>query len=101
MNLGKRLKFFREQAKLNQKEAAELIGVKSYQLANYETNRSEPNINTLKKMSKVYQVSIDGLVDNMFVNKDGLPSNQDIEMNELLKRLNQLVEEYKDNNSND
>ena len=44
MNIGERFKYYREKVKLTQKEAADLLGVKSYQLANYETNRTEPNI---------------------------------------------------------
>jgi len=64
MDLGKRFKRFRVKAGYNQKEAAELIGVNNYQLGNYETNRSEPNITALKKMSEIYGVSIDALVGN-------------------------------------
>ena len=64
MDIGKRFKHYREEKGLSQKEAAELIGVKYYQLGNYETNRSEPSIKVLKKMSQVYQVSIDQLVGN-------------------------------------
>ena len=65
MDLGGRFKTYRLKQKLSQKEAADLIGVKSYQLANYETNRSEPSIQTLKNMSMVYHVSIDKLVNNV------------------------------------
>ena len=64
MDLGKRFKRFRIKAGYNQKEAAELIGVNNYQLGNYETNRSEPNITALKRMSEIYGVSIDALVGN-------------------------------------
>ena len=58
MNIGKRFKTYRVKANLSQLEAAKLIGVKNYQLGNYETNRSEPSIATLKKMSEVYNSSI-------------------------------------------
>lgn len=64
MNIGKRFKKYRLEQKLSQKEAADLIGINSYQLANYETGRSEPSIQILKGMSKVYKVSIDVLVGN-------------------------------------
>ena len=52
MDLGKRFKFYREKAGLRQNKAAELIGVKNYQLGNYETNRSEPSIDVLKRMKQ-------------------------------------------------
>ncbi len=64
MNLGERFKKYRKKAGLTQKEAAQVIGINSYQLGNYETNRSEPSITILKKMSNVYGVSIDTLVGN-------------------------------------
>lgn len=92
MDLGRRFRFFREQKGLSQKEAAELIGVKYYQLGNYETNRSEPSIAILKKMSKVYEISIDGLVGNMAKNKN---SKNNIEIDNLLKQLNEIAEEIK------
>ena len=64
MNLGRRFRIYRQRNNLTQAEAAKVLGIKSYQLANYESNRSEPNIKTLKGMSKLYQVSIDFLVGN-------------------------------------
>ena len=59
MDYGKSFKFYRQKANLTQKEAADKIGIKDYQLGNYETNRSEPSLDILLKMSKVYLVSID------------------------------------------
>ena len=64
MNQGERFQSFRKKKSLSQKEAAELLGIKPYQLANYETNRSEPSIRVLKDMSRLYKVSIDRLVNN-------------------------------------
>ena len=64
MDIGRRFKLYRERSGLSQKEAAQALGIKPYQIANYETNRSEPNIATLKKMSKLYHVSIDTLLGN-------------------------------------
>ena len=69
MDFGKSFKFYRQKANLTQKEAAEKIGIKNYQLGNYETNRSQPSLEILKKMSKVYSVSIDKMLK--------LPGNSD------------------------
>ena len=96
MDLGKRFKHFREMKKLTLKEAAELIGVKFYQLANYETNRSEPSIKVLKKMSQVYEVSIDQLVGN-FKYKNPINKDQQDEMDQVFKVLNELVDKYNNN----
>lgn len=96
MNLGKRFKYYRQKAKLTQKEAAELIGVKDYQLGNYETNRSEPKLSVLMKMSQTYRVSIDKMLNNNWLKK-AMPSILDdddyIDIEELKEQLNSIVEQ--------
>ena len=94
MKYGKRFKTYRVKANLSQLEAAKLIGVKNYQLGNYETNRSEPSITTLKKMSEVYNVSIDALVGNLRVKKPKEAEEQ-VDMDELLNELTAVVEKMK------
>ena len=94
MNYGKKFKTYRVRANLSQLEAAKLIGVKNYQLGNYETNRSEPSIATLKKMSEVYNVSIDALVGNLRVKKPKEAEEQ-VDMDELLNELTAVVEKMK------
>ena len=98
MDFGKSFKFYRQRANLTQKEAADLIGVKDYQLGNYETNRSEPSLAILKKMSKVYFVSIDKLLgNNMFQNKyqkeQPEEEKQYVDIKEVLKNLTEYVEQ--------
>lgn len=98
MDFGKSFKFYRQRARLTQKEAADLIGVKDYQLGNYETNRSEPSLAILKKMSKVYLVSIDKLLGNsMFQNKyqkeHPEEEKQYVDIQEVLKNLTEYVEQ--------
>lgn len=94
MDYGKRFKHYRSISNLTQKEAADLIGIKDYQLGNYETNRSEPSLDILKKMSKVYQVSLDKLLGNTFLKKDknqGTEEKGYLDMDELLADLNDVV----------
>ena len=91
MDYGRRYRHFREMASLSQKEAAELLDINNYQLANYENNRSEPNIATLKKMSKIYDVSLDGLLGNLRKLKD-LPEEDYADMDELIEQLNEIVQ---------
>ena len=88
MNIGERFKYYREKVKLTQKEAAKLLGVKSYQLANYETNRTEPNIQTLINMSSIYKVTIDELLNNKMQNK---PSTHSEDYNNLLLEINEFI----------
>ena len=94
MDFGKNFKFYRQKANLTQKEAAEIIGIKDYQLGNYETNRSQPSLEILKKMSKAYSVSIDKMLGNSrFANKAAIETSEEdyIDMDDLLANLNDLV----------
>ena len=93
MDFGKSFKFYRERANLTQKEAAEKIGVNDYQLGNYETNRSQPSLEVLKKMSKVYSVSIDKMLGNILLKNNFPIEDKDyIDTEELLEDLNKIVE---------
>ena len=93
MDFGKSFKFYRERTNLTQKEAAEKIGVNDYQLGNYETNRSQPSLEVLKKMSKVYSVSIDKMLgNNLLKNKCSLEDEDYIDTEDLLVDLNNIVE---------
>ena len=98
MNIGKRFSLFRRRMHLTQKEAAKLIGVKSYQLANYESNRSEPSLKVLMAMSKAYKVSTDqllGLVKKpLFEPDEDLINEQEAERAELEKALRKLLKQY-------
>ena len=97
MDLGKNFKHYRKLAKLTQKEAAKEMGINSYQLANYETNRSEPSIAILKKMSVTYGVSIDRLVRNRQMPSVKPIKEEYTDLNELLDNLTELVNKYNNN----
>ena len=98
MNIGKRFQLFRRRCQLTQKEAAKLIGVKSYQLANYESGRSEPSLKALIGMAKAYHVSTDQLLG--IVKKpiqepnEDLINEQEAERAELEKVLKGLLKKY-------
>lgn len=94
MDFGKSFKLYRQKANLTQKEAAGKIGIKDYQLGNYETNRSQPSLEVLKKMSRVYSVSIDKMLgNNALVNKyvEETTDEEYIDLDELLVKLNDIV----------
>ena len=93
MDFGRRFKLYRQKANLTQKEAALKIGIKDYQLANYETNRGEPSLEILKRMSQLYKVSIDKMLGNTY-KADGNVFNEDeyADPDELLKQLNEIVD---------
>ncbi len=98
MNIGKRFSLFRRRMRLTQKEAAKLIGVKSYQLANYESNRSEPSLKTLIAMSKVYNASADQLLGiskkTLYEPNEDLINEQEESRKDLEKALKKLLKGY-------
>lgn len=101
MDFGKSFKFYRQRAGLTQKEAADLIGINDYQLGNYETNRSQPSLEILKKMSKVYSISIDKMLGNNVLRnkteKEQSNNKQDyIDSAEVLR----IIEEFVAQNDN-
>ncbi len=58
------LKSFREAAKLTQAELAEKIGVSRQTIIRYENGTHSPKSNELLKMSKLFNCSIDELLNN-------------------------------------
>lgn len=90
MNYGNRFKRFRAKVNLSQKDAAEQLGIKAYQLGNYETNRCEPSIDTLKKMSKIYRVPLDTLLGNQDT-INALDEDDFLDPEELDKILEELL----------
>ncbi len=97
MKYGRRFRFFREQVGLSQIEAAKLLGIKNYQLANYENDRSEPNIDTLRKMSRVYNVSLDGLLANRRKTTREMKDDEYMDMEEVKEEFRKLLEQLEKN----
>lgn len=62
MSFGSRLKEARKSKKLTQIEVASTLGIDDTTISKYENDKSEPDNETLKKLSALYDVSIDYLV---------------------------------------
>lgn len=60
----KRIKEFREMAKMSQAELAVLLGVTQNTISNYERGEREPSIENLKQMAKIFGVSVDELISD-------------------------------------
>lgn len=99
MNIGRRFRIYRQRKNLTQAEAAKVLGIKSYQLANYESNRSEPNIKTLKGMSKLYNVSIDSMLGNsaIFESEEYAKIEaEEAKFDELKQKLESILKDLKE-----
>lgn len=57
-----RLKSLRKRKKLTHKQVADYLGVSRQAYAKYENGLSEPDIDTLNKLARLFDVSIDDLI---------------------------------------
>lgn len=64
MTLGEKLKEARKQAGLSQEQLSEKLGVSRSAVAKWETNNGIPDVDNLKVLSKLLNVSIDYLLDD-------------------------------------
>ena len=60
--LGEKIKLYRESKNMTQGEVAEILGVKAATISKYEAGTLEPNIESLKKLAELFDISIDGLL---------------------------------------
>ena len=60
--LGEKIKKYREEKKITQVEVAEVLGVKPATVSKYEAGTLEPNIESLKKLAELFEISVDELI---------------------------------------
>ena len=60
--LGAKIKKYREEKKMTQVEVAEVLEVKPATISKYEAGTLEPNIESLKKLAELFEVSVDELL---------------------------------------
>ena len=62
MNIGIKIKKYRELNKMTQKDVAEILEVEPGTISKYENGTIEPNIESLKKLAEIFNVTVDELV---------------------------------------
>lgn len=62
--LGEKIKLYRESKNMTQNEIADILGVKSATVSKYESGTLEPNIESLKKLAEIFEVSVDELLND-------------------------------------
>ena len=62
MNIGNKIKKYREQNKLTQKDIAEILKVEPGTISKYESGTIEPNIESIKKLAETFNITIDELL---------------------------------------
>lgn len=87
-SLGERLRKARERKNLTQVAVREKTGINNKTLSGYEKGISEPDIDTLKKLADLYEVSVDWLAGYDVKNK-----NSPFLTNEKKKRIMELYDQ--------
>lgn len=62
MNLGSRLRALREAQHCTLKDISTRLGITDVALGNYERNKRQPDLETLVKLSEIYNCTIDYLL---------------------------------------
>ena len=86
MNIGKKIKIYRENKKMTQKEIAELIEVEPATISKYESSIIEPSIGSLKRLAEVFEITVDELLKN----EDDEFNIEKINILEVLKEQKQM-----------
>lgn len=61
--LGEKIKLYRENQKMTQNEIAALLNVSTATVSKYESGALEPNIESLKKLAELFQITVDELIN--------------------------------------
>ncbi|MFZ9197700.1 MAG: helix-turn-helix domain-containing protein, partial [Bacilli bacterium] len=69
MTLGEKIRHHRTLANFTQKEFADKVNVTAQAVSRWEQDIVEPSIQTLKRMSEIFNVSLDEFLSNSFVPK--------------------------------
>lgn len=63
MELGNRIKKFREKNNLSQEELADKVYTSRQTISNWENEKTYPDVNSLKLLSNIFDVSLDNLLE--------------------------------------
>lgn len=89
--IGKRLAEIRKSKKLKQTELAEMLNVSQQVISNIERGVTAPDIEQLKKIADIYNISLDQLVGREFLGNDA----DDVER-KIISYIKQMDDEGKE-----
>ncbi|MBQ7140922.1 MAG: helix-turn-helix transcriptional regulator [Bacilli bacterium] len=77
MELGNRIKKFREKINMSQEELADKVYTSRQTISNWENDKTYPDINSLKLLSNIFDVSLDNLIEGDIENMKKTISESD------------------------
>lgn len=84
------LKKLRLEKQLTQKEIAEKVGITQFTYCNYETEKTQPDIELLKKLADYYNVSLDYLCGRSWNNQIGYVPENKKDVIQIILQLNDI-----------
>lgn len=75
MSIGENIRYLRKQAKLTQKQLAQMVGVNEVTIRSYERGKYEPKTDVLYRLVKVLDCNINELLDKPIIPPDFLMDN--------------------------
>lgn len=91
LQIGKKIKFFRIELNLSQKDLAEQLNLTRPVISNWENGKNEPSSSQLVKLSQIFKTSTDELVGNTSIKKKIIV----VDTSALIKRPS-IIEELED-----
>jgi transcriptional regulator with XRE-family HTH domain len=88
MSFNEQLTKLRKRNNITQIELANLMNVKQYVISSWETGRSEPNISQIIKLSDIFKIPTDYLLD-----RDIITASSDNEFNRVIENINKDIKD--------
>ena len=88
MSFNEQLTKLRKRNNITQIELANLMNVKQYVISSWETGRSEPNISQIIKLSDIFKISTDYLLDRHII-----ITNSEDEFNKVIENINKDIKD--------
>ena len=95
MTIGDKIKHLRKEKGFSQEQLAQELFVSRAAVAKWEAGNGIPDIENLKKLSGVFEISIDELLDNHLPEKNDITVDNPIcEQNEACPSLTETISDY-------
>ena len=88
MAFNEQLTKLRKRNNITQIELANLMNVKQYVISSWETGRSEPNISQIIKLSDIFKIATDYLLDRPII----IASSEN-EFNKVIENINKDIKD--------
>ncbi|WP_202708803.1 helix-turn-helix domain-containing protein [Sporosalibacterium faouarense] len=94
MEFGERISQLRKEKSMTQEELSKLLGVSRGAIGMYEIDKRDPDTNTLKKISNIFNVSVDYLLGKNNERKGFSKAYHTLDVEGLSEEDIRKVEEY-------